>query len=144
MTTSGAVNKESDLFPLEPICLHRVPWLESLEALEPDSTLLAGGHLAHVLLEVLQRADPAFEHQLLAPHQLDPASTADLALHDPAASDHSQARDLDRGDDLNPTLPNLPIGWLAKALCRALHILRQLVDDVVVADLDFGPLGRRL
>src|SRR5207245_10724233 len=87
-------------------------------------------------------AAPTLEDLLSGPEKLDPASTADLALHDATSGDDAQARDLDRGDDLDPTLADLTIRGLAQALGRALDVFRQLVDDVVVADLDLRALGR--
>src|SRR5712691_616379 len=97
---------------------------------------------------MLQGVDPAFEDHLSPPEQLDPAATADLALHHAAARNDAQPRDLDGDDDLHPALANLAVRWLAKTLGGALDVLRQFVDDVVVAHLDLGPLccrgcGRR-
>src|SRR5436305_7802859 len=143
MTTSAVSKPRTCLnfFPLESIRLHGVPGLEFLPTFEPDTALLPGRHLAHVLFEVLEGADSTLEDLLSGPEKLDPASTADLALHHAASGDDTEARDLDRGDDLDPTLPDLTIRGLAQALGRALDVLRQLVDDVVVADLDLGALG---
>src|SRR5256885_10422183 len=143
MTTSALSSATACLnfFPLESIRLHRVTGLEVLPTLEPDAALLSGRHLAHVFLEVLERIDPAFEDLLFAPEKLDPASTADFALHDAAAGDDAGARDLDRGDDLDRAFADLTIRRLAQALGGALHVFGELVDDVVVADLDLGALG---
>src|SRR6266568_9587868 len=134
MTTSESANRVDRLnfFPLEAIRLHGVLGLERIEALEADAALLSGRHLPDVLFEVLQRADPALKHQLPPPIQLHPASTADLALQDPAPRDDAQLRDLDGGDDLHLTFSDLPVGGLAQSLGRPLDVLRQLVDDVVV------------
>src|ERR1700719_2796801 len=146
MTTSESANRVDRLnfFPLEPIRLHGVPRLERIEALEADTALLSRGHLPDVLFEVLQRANPALEHHLPSPEQLHPASTADLALRDATPRDHAHARDLDGSDHLHLTLSDLPVGGLAQALGRALDVLCELVDHVVVADLDLRPLGSRL
>src|SRR6266508_5940648 len=143
MTTAFSENTLAlDFFPLESIGLHHVAGLEVLPTLEADAALLAGRHLAHIFLEVLEGADPALEELLLASEKLDPASTADLALHDAATGDDADARDLDRGDDLDLAFADLTVRRLAQALGRALDVLCQLVDDVVVADLDLGALGR--
>src|SRR5438876_1017868 len=144
MTTSAVSKPRTCLyfFPLESIGLHGVPGLEFLPTFEPDTALLPGRHLAHVLFEVLEGADSTLEDLLSGPEQLDPASTADLALHHAASGDDTEARDLDRGDDLDPALADLAVGGFAQALGRTLHILCQLVDHVVVADLDLRPLGR--
>src|SRR5258708_10490190 len=139
MTTS-APSERLNFFSFETVCLHRVSGLECLVPLDGDAAFLPGRHLAYVFLEVLERADPAFEDLLLTPRQLDPASTADLALQHPAAGDHSEPRDLDPGDDLDLALADLTVGWLAQAFGGALDILRQLVDHVVLADLYLGPL----
>src|ERR1700693_95943 len=76
-----------DFFPLEAVCLDHVARFEGLETLEPDATLLAGGHLAHVLLEVVERADLPFEELLFPPEQLCPTAATDFAF------DHAAARD---------------------------------------------------
>src|ERR1700693_878439 len=125
-----------DFFPLEAVCLHDVAGFEFLEAFEPNATLLARGHLPHVLLEVLQRADPALEDLLLAPQQLGPTATGYLALDDTAAGDHALARDLDRDHDLDLALTNLTISRLTQTFGCTLDVFGELVDDVVVADLD--------
>src|SRR5207245_2228100 len=128
-----------NFFPLESARLHRGTGLEVLPTLEPDAALLAGRHLAHVFLEVLERVDPSFVDHLACPEKLDPASTADLALHDAAAGDDAGARDLDRDDDLNAAFTDLAVGGLAQTLGRALHVFGELVDHVVVADFDLRP-----
>src|SRR5712692_5681322 len=133
-----------NFFPLEPISLHRVARGERLESLDPDAALLPRGHLPHIFLEMLQRADPAFVDKLPCTEQFDPATAGDLAFEHAAAGDDSEAGDLDRGDDLDAALADLPVSGLAQALRRPLHILCQLVDDVVVADLDLCLLRRRL
>src|SRR5690348_9108389 len=144
-TTPFGKNKPPclDFFPLESVRLHGVAGLEVLPALEPDAALLARDDLADVFLEVLQRADATLEDLFPATEKLDPAATADLALHDATAGDDAGARDLDRGDHLDAALPDLTIRGLAQALGRALHVFGELVDDVVVADLDLGLLGSR-
>src|SRR6202165_828219 len=145
ITTS--VSKSSkpclDFFPLESVRLHRVAGLKVLPAFEADAALLACRHLPHVFLEVLERGDPALEDLLLPTEKLDPASTADLALQHAASGDDAKPRDLDRGDDLDLALADLTVGGFAQALGRALHVLGQLVDDVVVTYLDLRALCRR-
>src|SRR4029077_18562472 len=88
-------------------------------------------------------ADPAFVKHLFAPEQLGPAATADLAFQDAAAGDDAQPRDLDGDEDLDLAFADLSIRRLAQTLGGALDVLGQLVDDVVVANLDLGPLRRR-
>src|SRR3984893_962096 len=112
-----------DFFPLEAVRLHHVAGFECLEAFEPDATLLAGRHFAHILFEVLQRVDPAFEDLLLPPKQLDPTATADLALDDAAARDDTEARNLDRSDDLDPALADLAVRRFAQTFGRAFDVL---------------------
>src|SRR6266545_2772626 len=118
------------------------------DADEPDPRILQiapdDGHdlFAHLFAHLVRAgAGPALEELLLASEKLDPASTADLALHDAATGDDADARDLDRGDDLDLAFADLTVRRLAQALGRALDVLCQLVDDVVVADLDLGALG---
>src|SRR5438046_3445114 len=130
MTTSAFSSATACLnfFPLESIRLHRVTGLEVLPTLEPDAALLSGRHLAHVFLEVLERIDPAFEDLLFAPEKLDPASTADFALHDAATGDDAGARALDRGDDLDRAFPDLTVGRLTPPLGGPLHVLGEPAD----------------
>ena len=91
---------------------------------------------------MLQGADPPFEDLLFPPEQLGPTAAADLAFGHPATGDHPLPRDLDRHHDLDLALPNLAEGRLAQALGRALDVFRQLIDDIVVANLDLGALRR--
>src|SRR5690348_11639979 len=93
---------------------------------------------------MLQRADPALMAELPRADQFDPAAAGDLAFEHATAGHDAEARDLDRGDDLDAALADLPVRRLAQALGGSLDVLRQLVDDVVIADLDLGLLRRRL
>src|SRR3984893_5061427 len=135
-THSSGVDGSLELFELEAEGLHLVADLEALESLQPDAALLAGDHLADVLLEVLERVDPALPDLLATAHQLDEVTARDLALLHPAAGDEPEARDLDRRDHLGAAFPDLPVRRLPHALGSALHVLGQLVDHVVVTHLD--------
>src|SRR6266540_2917710 len=160
MATSAASNGWLNFFPLEAISLHHVAGLKGLEAFEPDSAFLPRSHLPDVLFEMLQGVDPALPDQLsvgggdgpgLASRpcgrrcgwavELDLPAPTYLALDHAAAGDDAQSRNLDRSPDLDRTFSNLPVRRLAQALGRSLHVLGQLVDDVVVADLDLRPLS---
>src|SRR5207302_4157354 len=117
MMTSASASTGLPIFL--PARVDTSPWCrrpESLPSLEPDTALLPGRHLPHVLFEVLEGGDPALEDLLSGTEKLDPASTADLALHDAGSGDDAKARNLDRGDDLDSTLPDLTIRRLAQAL----------------------------
>src|SRR5205823_12911184 len=122
-----------DLLAFEAEGVHRLAALEVLEALQADTALPARDHLAHVLLEVLEGGDAALPDLGAVAVQLGVPAAGHLALHDPGTGDDPQAGDLDRHHDLDAALLDLAVGGLAQALGRALHILGELVDDVVVA-----------
>src|SRR5215467_8177556 len=121
--------------------LHDVARLEVLEVLQADAALLAGDHFTHVILVVLQRADAALPYLLTVAHQLDVPATADFAFDHARAGDQAYARDLDRHHDLDAALPHLLVGRLPHSLGGPLDVLRQLIDDVVVANLHLLALG---
>src|SRR5207248_7268440 len=115
-----------DLLAFEAEGVHRLAALEVLEALQADTALLARDHLAHVLLEVLEGGDAALPDLGAVAVQLGVPAAGHLALHDPRAGDDAQPRDLDRHHHVDPTFLDLPVGGLAQALGRALHVLGEL------------------
>src|SRR5919197_6681248 len=124
----------SDLFEFQAIRLEDVALLEVLEPLQTDAALVARGHLADVLLVVLERPDAALPELVPSAGQLRVAVPRDPAVQDAAACDQAHARDPDRHHDLDLALVDLAVARLAEALGGPLHVLGELVDDVVLTD----------
>src|SRR5207248_1941197 len=118
-----------EFLALEPEAFEDVPRLDGLETLQSDAALLAGDHLADVLLEVLEGGHAAFPELLAAARQLHPVAARDLAVDHTAAGDEPESRDLDRHQHLGPAVVDLAVGGLAQALGGPLHVLGQPVDD---------------
>ena len=117
------------------------PSAKVVEAREADAALVAGGDLAHVVAEAAQRVDAVRGDELAV--AVDPCAAADdAAIGDVAAGDDL---DLAHAEDLahfGATLDDLHDLRLEHALEGSLHLLGELVDDVVDADLDALGLRR--
>src|SRR4051794_31462489 len=124
------------------VALDHVAGAHVLIILEGHAAFLAGHHLAGVILEALELRQPAFvDHDVVA-------DQADMraALHDPvedaAARDLADLRDVEDLDNLGFAEALLAQRRGEHARHRRFHIVHEVVDDVVVADLDAGLLGR--
>ena len=116
-----------------------------VEAGEADAAFVAGRDLADVVLEATQRGDAVGGDELAV------AIDAGTAAHDAtvghvAAGDGLAAPDAEDLAHLGTALDGLDDLWLEHAGEGGLHVLGELVDDVVEADLDAlglrGPAGR--
>src|SRR5439155_21568808 len=123
--------------------LDDVPDLHVVVPLEHDAALETGRDLADVILDAPQGRDRALPDRLGAAEEPGLRAAADDAVHDHAAGD----RRLVRGEDL------ADLGVAEEALDhlrrehpgeRLLHVVEQLVDDLVLADVDLRLLGRSL
>src|SRR5215212_1463043 len=112
-----------------------------LVALEGHAALLAGRHFARVVLEALELAEPAFVNHDVVADEPDMGAALDHAVEDAAARDLADLRDVEDLEDLRLAEPLLAQRRGEKARHRRLHVVHEVVDDVVVADLDAGPLG---
>ena len=126
---------------LDLVALDDVAFLEVLVTLDPNAALEPGNHFLDVVLETLQARDLAFMDRLAVAKQFGGRATGDLAVLHPRTGDHAELRDLDRGQHVGPTFPDLDEGRLVEALDGPFDVVGHVVDDVVVADVDLLPLG---
>ena len=81
------------------------------EAVETDTALVPGRHLADVVLEALERAEFSFPDLLRATLDADVIATTDLPVEHVAARDGADARDVEDGANLDlPTVDLLELG----------------------------------
>src|SRR5579871_5769635 len=133
-----------DLPPLERF--ENVADLHIRKVRDHDSALEALGHLADIVLEMLERLDLAREDNVAATADADVGVAGDLAVGDVTAGDHDAAGRLEPLAHLGLTQRDLLEDRGEQPLHRALDRLGQLVDDVVGANVDMlafgGGLGR--
>ena len=128
---------------LDAEALDDVAGAHVLVVLEGHAAFLAGRDLAHLVLEALQRLELAFVDDDVVAEQADIGAALDDAFGDPAAGDLADLRDLEDLQDLGVAEEGLaPLGR-EHARHRRLHIVDEVVDDVVVADLDAVGLRQR-
>src|SRR3954447_3343156 len=129
----------------DPSAARDLPLLEGLDHVieldvvvaDPDTALVALGHLTRVVLEAPQRLDGEVvgDDDPIA-HEPRLAVADDRAAADETAGDVADPRDLEDLADLGGTELDLFVDRLEQALERRLDFLDRLVDDRVVADVD--------
>ena len=124
------------------VALDHVADAHVLIGLERHAAFLAGEDFARVILEALELRELAFVDHHIVTDESDVGATLHLAVGDPATG---HLADLGDAEDLQ----NLCIAQHGLAQHRRehaghglFHIIDQVVDDVVVADLDARLLGR--
>src|SRR5258707_846273 len=121
--------------------LDDIPDLDVVVPLEHDAALETGRDLADVVLDAPQRRDRALPDRLGAAEEPGLRAASDDPVHDHAAGD----RRLVRGEDLadlgvpEDALDHFGLEHPGEGL---LHVVEQLVDDLVLAYVDLGLLGR--
>src|SRR6185437_9521835 len=113
-----------------------------------DTALEALAHLAHVFLEALKRfqADRAIRRRVnnhAAANDSHLRRTLDGALRDVTAGDRTDPADLERLADHGPTQMDNLLTRLELAFQGSADVVRQLINDVVLAHLDTAFLGER-
>ena len=97
---------------------------------------------ARVVLEALELRELAFvDHDVVA-DQAHIGAALDHAVGDAAAGDLADLGDLEDLEDLRVAEHGLAQLRREQAGHRRFHVVDEVVDDVVVADLDAGALGR--
>ena len=96
---------------------------------------------AGVVLEALELRELAFVHHDVVAHQPHIGAALDGAVGDAAAGDVADLRHLEDLEDHRVAEHGLADRWREQAGHRLLHVVDEVVDDVVVADLDAGALG---
>src|SRR5262249_16843186 len=126
---------------LDAVRLDDVADLDVVIASDLHAALEPLAHLTHVLLEALQRlqAGGLVRRRVNDPAPPDHAHlrrALDGALRDVTARDRADPADLERVADHRPAEVDDLLARLQLAFQRGPHVVGQLVDDVVLADLD--------
>src|SRR6266536_2089643 len=132
---------ERALHRLHPVALDGIAGAHVLEILERHAAFLAGTDLARVVLEVLELRELALvDHHVVAdePHV---GAALDRAVGHAAAGDLADFRHVEDLEDLRVAQRGLAQRRRQEPRHRLLHVVDEIVDDVVVADLDSGALG---
>src|SRR5262249_13798628 len=108
---------------------------------EGHAALLPRRHLAHLVLKALERRQRTLVDNDVIPDQAHARTTLDLALGDPAAGDLADPGNVEHLEDLRVAEENLAQGRRQQPRHRRLHVVDQIVDDVVVADLHSRLVG---
>ena len=116
--------------------LEHVAFLEVVVPVDGEAALEALGDLAGVVLEPLQRVDPAVVDDGAVADEADLGAALDDALGDHAAGDRAQPGDLEDLPHLGLAEDLLDLLGHQHADQRLLDVVGHLVDDVVGADVD--------
>ena len=111
---------------------------------ERHAALLAGRHLAHLVLEALQGRQRALVDHHVVADEAHLGAALDLAFDDAAAGDLADVRDVEHLEDLRLAEEDLADRRREQPRHRPFHVVDEIVDDVVVADLDAVAIGRGL
>src|SRR5262245_27249211 len=115
--------------------------LDVLEAFERHAALEPCLDVAHVFLEATQARDLAGPDDRTIARQTRRGAAPDDAVQDAAARNRAELARLERGLDLGVADDVLDLLRREQTFHRRAHLVEQLVDDVVVADLDAAALG---
>ena len=136
---SDASQRAADF--LDVVALDDVADAHVLVVLEGHAAFLAGLHLRDLVLEALERRELALVHDDIVADEPHMRAALHDAVGDPAARDVADLGDVEDLEDLRVAEHRLAQGRRQHAGQRRLHVIHQIVDDVVVADLDAGLLG---
>src|SRR5207253_2226445 len=131
---AAASERPPDL--LDAVALDDVAGAHVLVFLEGHAALLTGRHLAYLVLEALQRRQlPVVDDDVVAdePHV---GAALHHALGDTATGHLADLGDIEDLQDLRVAQHGLAAFRRQEARHRRFHVIHQVVDDVVVADLD--------
>src|SRR5262249_20589092 len=115
--------------------LDDVARLDVVKILQSDPTLEISQHLAHVILEALERADLSFPHDPAVTHQSHPRAAGDFSIHHHRTSDGA-ARDIENFANFDSPELLLTVGGREQSFHRFAHVVDCFVDDGVRANLD--------
>src|SRR5215510_4346326 len=139
---AGDWNSQRALHRLHSIAFDDVADLHVLVVLEGHAAFLAGDHLARVVLEAFELGELAFVHDDAVADQAHIGPALDHAVGHAAARHVADLGDLENLQDGRVAERGLAHPRREQAGHRLLHVVHEVVDDVVVADLDAGMLGR--
>ena len=117
--------------------LQGVPFLEVIEVIKTDATLITGGYFANVVLEALERVNGAVEDDCTASQHAHMRVARTLALGHHKARGLLVLRQPEDRTHLGVALGDILELGVKQTLHSLLHVVRQLVDDVVEPDLLF-------
>src|SRR5580700_429610 len=132
---------------LDIVAFDNVADAHVLVVLKRHAAFLSGLHLGDFVLEALQRRQFAFMHDDIVADQAHMRAALDIAVGDPAARDVADLRNIEDFEDRRIAEHFLAQGRRKHARHRRFHIVDEVVDDVVVANLDalaFGEVARFL
>src|SRR4030095_409096 len=116
--------------------LDDVAFLDVVEVLDPDTALEPLAHLADVVLEAAERADPAVVRNDAVADDAGPRGPDDRALQDGRAGDHADLRDAEHGTDLGPPELRLALLGLEHPAQGATDVIDRVVNHAVQPDVD--------
>src|SRR6056297_3179089 len=100
------------------------------------SALLTGRYLLDLVLEALERRQRAFVNDNVVADQAYFGTTLDAAISDETTCDLADLRDVKDFPDFSVAEEDFPKGWIKHAGHGLLHIINEIVNDIVVTDLD--------
>src|SRR5689334_8687787 len=128
-----------DFFDLETLDL--IAALDVVVVLERHTAFEPFLDLAHFVLEALQRLQRTFVDHHVVAQQAHPGAALDHAFGDHAAGDLADLGDLEDFADFRVTQEALAQRGRKHAGKGGLHVIDDVVDDRVVADIDLVALG---
>src|SRR3954451_8023486 len=121
--------------------LDHVAFHDVVEVGESDSAFVVLGHFADIVAEPAERLDPVRRDDLATAPDTGVAAADDASVSDERARDDRVLADADDLSDLGASLDDLDDLGFEKPLEGGPDVVRQLVDDVVQADVDALGLG---
>jgi hypothetical protein len=127
---------------LDPETLDDIASANVFVVLEGHAAFLPGIDFGDLVLEALQSLELAFVNDNAVADEANARATLDLALGDAATGHLADLGDVEHLQDLGIAEEGLPTFRREHAGHRRFHVIHQIVNDVVVADLDTVALGR--
>src|SRR5687768_4453902 len=138
-----ATGRERSGHLFRAVTLDDVVDLDVVEVLDTDTALEAFLHLAHVVLEPLERRDDALVHLDALAHHAHARLAVDHPAAHHAAGDGADLRDLEDLADLRLAQDDFALLGTQHPLERGAHVVHRLVDDAIELDVHPFALGRR-
>ena len=126
---------------LDAVALDDVADPHVLVVLERHAALLARLHLGDFVLEALERRQLALMHDDAVADKAHVRAALHDAVGNPAAGDCPDLGNVEQLENLRVAQHRLAQRRRQHPRERGLHIVDEIIDDVVVADLDAGLLG---
>src|SRR5215471_5705277 len=129
---------------LDVEALHDVANADILIVGDRHAALLSGRHFAYLVLEALQSRQRALVDHHVVADEAHLGAALHLAVGDAAAGDLADLGNVEHLQDFRIAKVHLAHRRRQQAGHGLSHVVDQIVDDVVVADLDPGLVGREL